>query len=117
MLNQLWHDLWILIFVILILIGLFSGQGLVIGFSVMGLLVAGISWMWNRLSLRELTYERELSQQKVFIGEEVTMNVSLTNKKPIPLGRVRAEDELPKSITFADADVVISYNPEAQSWR
>lgn len=117
MLNQLWHDLWIIVFVILILIGLFSGQGLVIGFSVMGLLVAGISWMWNRLSLQEVTYERELSQQRVFIGEEVAMTVSLTNRKPIPLGRLRAEDQIPKSVTIADADVVGSHNPDAQTLR
>lgn len=117
MLNQLWHDLWILVFVILILIGLFSGQGMVIGFSAMGLLVAGISWMWNKVSLQEVTYERELSQQRVFIGEEVTMKISLTNKKPIPLGKVRAEDEMPKSVTIAEADVVSSYSPESQTMR
>ncbi|MCI0869296.1 MAG: DUF58 domain-containing protein [Chloroflexi bacterium] len=115
MLNQLWHDLWIMVFVILIVIGVFSGQGLVIGFGAMGLLVAGISWMWNKLSLQDVTYERELSQQRVFIGEEVTMNVVLTNRKPIPLGRLRAEDEMPKSVNIANAHVVSSYNPESQT--
>ena len=117
MFNQLWHDLWILVFVILILIGLFAGQGLVIGFSAMGLLVAGISWMWNKLSLQEVTYERELSQQRVFIGEEASMTITLTNRKPIPLGKVRAEDEMPRAVTIAEADVVRSHNPDAQTLR
>lgn len=83
----------------------------------MGLLVAGISWMWNRLSLQDVTYERELSQQRVFIGEEVEITVSLSNRKPIPLGSVRADDEMPKSIEFAEADMVSSYNPQAQTMR
>jgi uncharacterized protein (DUF58 family) len=117
LLNQLWHDLWIIVFIALILIGLFSGQGLVIGFSAMGLLVAGISWMWNRLSLQEVTYERELSQQRVFIGEEIGITVSLSNRKPLPLGSVRAEDQMPKSVIFADADMAGSHIPESQTMR
>ena len=53
------------------LLGIFAAQGLVIGFGVMGLLVAGLSWLWNRVSLEEVSYERKLSQQRVFIDEEV----------------------------------------------
>ncbi len=117
MLNQLWHDLWILLFIILIIIGVFASQGLIIGFGGMGLLVAGISWMWNRLALEEVYYERQLSHQRVFIGEEVKISISLTNKKPIPLGRVSVEDEIPQSVTVPGADIVASPNPDAQTLR
>lgn len=55
MFDQFWHDIWITLFVVLIIIGIFAGQGLVIGLGMMGLLVAGISWMWSRLSLEEVT--------------------------------------------------------------
>ena len=51
MFNQAWHDLWLTLFVILILIGIFASQGLIVGFGAMGLLVAGVSWLWNRVSL------------------------------------------------------------------
>jgi uncharacterized repeat protein (TIGR01451 family) len=117
LLNQLWHDLWIAVFIILILIGIFSGYGLVIGFGVMGLMVAGIAWLWNKLSLEDVSYERRLSQQRVFIGEEVALTVTLTNKKPVPLGRVEVEDELPKAVHVADADVFPSPNPHSQTMR
>ena len=117
MLNQLWHDLWILLFIALIVIGVFAGEGMIIGFGAMGLLVAGISWMWNRLSLEEVFYERQLSQRRVFIGEEVKISLSLTNNKPVPLGKVSVEDEIPKSVTIPGADVVASPNPETQTLR
>ena len=117
MLSQMWHELWILIFVVLIIIGVFAGEGLLIGFSVMGLLVVGTARIWNKASLEHLTYEREFSQQRVFIGEKATLSITLTNRKPLPLGRVRVEDEVPASMTLEGADVVGSPNPEGKTLR
>ena len=117
MLNQLWHDLWIPVFVILIFVGIFTGQGLVIGFGVMGLLFAGIAHLWNKVSLEEVSYERELSQQRVFIGEEFSMKVTITNKKPVPLGRMQIEDDIPDAISIEDADLVTSPIPDTMTLR
>ncbi|MCH7801838.1 MAG: DUF58 domain-containing protein [Chloroflexi bacterium] len=117
MFNQFWHDMWIILFVILIIIGIFSGQGLVIGFGAMGLLVAGISWVWNRLSLEEVTYERKIAHPRVFMGEETTMSISVTNRKPVPLGRLEIEDELPDEIQVSEADISSSANPHANVLR
>ena len=89
---------WVILFAILIIIGVFAAEGLVIGFGVMGLLVTGVSWIWNKVSLEELTYERHLSQDRMSIGDEVTLSITLTNNKPVPLGRVSLEDELAKEL-------------------
>ena len=117
LLERAWHDLWIGLFVILIAIGVFAGQGLVIGLGTMGLLMAGLAGLWSRLSLDEVTYTRKLSQQRVFIGEEVTLAVTLTNRKPVPLGRVRVEDDLPDSVEISDADIGSSPSPNTRSLR
>ena len=115
MFRQFWNDLWITLFVVLIVIGIFAGQGLVVGFGVMGLLVAGISRLWNRLSLEEVSYERHLPQQRVFIGEEASMTITLTNRKPLPLGKVEIEDQVPKAIEIEGAVVAASANPDSQT--
>ena len=112
-----WYDVWIFLFVLLITIGVFAGQGLVIGLGVMGLLVAGISWLWNKLSLENVWYEREVSQSRVFIGEETTISVMVTNRKPVPLGRLKIEDEFPDLIQFADAGAVTSPRPYSNVLR
>ena len=117
MLSQMWHELWMLIFVVLTLIGIFTGEGLLIGFSVMGLLVVGTARLWNKVSLEDVTYEREFSQRRVFIGETATLSITLTNRKPLPLGRVRIEDELPACMSLDGGDVVGSPNPEGQTLR
>ena len=91
----MFSEVWILLFLLLMGIGLFSGQGIVIALGVMGFLVGGISWLWNRVSLDRVSYQRTLSSNRVFLGEEVTLSVSITNKKPVPLGWLRAEDDIP----------------------
>ena len=111
MLNALWLDIWIILFVLLMVIGVFTAQGLVIGLGVMGLLVAGISWLWNKVSLEEVWFERALSQSRVFIGEETTISFMVTNRKPVPLGRLKIEFDIPDRIQFADADAVVPGMP------
>ena len=94
---------WVILFSILLIVGVFAAEGLVIGFAIMGLLVVGISWAWNKVSLEELTYERSLERRRVFIGEEISLEITVTNRKPVPLGRVSIEDELAKEIELTVA--------------
>ena len=115
--NQFWQDMWIPVFVLLIVIGVLAGHGLVIGFGAMGLVVAGISWLWNKVSLEEVFYERHLSQQRAFIGDEISISITLTNNKPVPLGRVMVEDGVPDAIDIADAQLVPSADPNTNALR
>ncbi len=113
MLAQLWQELWIGLFIVLILIGVFSGQSIVVGFGAMGLLMTGVSWLWARVSLDHVTYERILPKRRVFIGESAPMRVVLTNRKPVPLAWVRTEDDVPDGVTVEGAKVAPSASPNA----
>ena len=117
MFNAFWHDVWIALFVLLIVIGVFGGQGLVVGLGVMGLAVAGIAWLWNKLSLENVSYERKVSESRVFIGEETTLSIIVTNRKPVPLSKLQIEDEIPDPIQFADADVDTDSRPNSNILR
>lgn len=117
MFDRFWHDIWILMFAALILIGVFAGQGIIVGMGVMGLIVAGASWLWNRLSLEEVRYERKVAQSRVFMGEKTTLSVSVVNRKPVPIGRVDIEDEFPEEIEIEDAETVESPNPKTMVLR
>ena len=104
-------------FSLLIFVGIFSGQALVIGLGVMGLLVALVSWLWNKLSLEEVHYERRIEQTRVFRGEETKLRISLTNRKPVPLGKLDLEDEYPEEIEIVGAEVTPSSNPKSMIMR
>ena len=117
MFNRFWHDISPVLFVGLILVGIFAGQGLVIGLAIMGLLVTLISWLWNRLSLEDVVFERNIEQTRVFRGEETKLTVSLLNRKPIPIGRLDLEDEFPEEIELVGGDVSTGSNPKSMILR
>ena len=117
MFDRFWHDIWVAMFVLLVIVGVFAGQGFLVGLGVMGLVMAGISWLWNRLSMKNLYYERKVEQPRVFIGEDTTLQISLANRKPIPLGRVDVEDEIPEDIEIVDGEVSPSSNPRSMVLR
>ena len=100
-----WHDFWIAFFVIIIAVGMFIGHGLVIAFGVMGTVAGVLSLVWSRLALSDVTYERALPEQKVFLGEEVSLTVSLSNKKPLPLPWLKVNDEFPDEIEVVAGDI------------
>ena len=79
---------------------------MVIAFGVMGLVSGAIAIVWSRLSLEDVTYERQLPEQHVFIGDVVRITLALTNKKPLPLPWVRVEDQFPEALEVIGGDVV-----------
>lgn len=96
--------LWALFFVAMFILGIATSQGLVIAFGIMGIAMGGISLFWDKLALEELHYEREISQRRVFVGDELSMSVVVSNRKPIPLTWMRVEDNLPESIRVVEGD-------------
>ncbi|MBM3944601.1 MAG: DUF58 domain-containing protein [SAR202 cluster bacterium] len=115
MLSQLWQELWVGLFAVLIVIGLFAGQGILIAFGVMGLVVSGVSWVWSRIALQDVSYERRLGSKRAFIGEEVAFSVALTNRKPIPLPMV--EDEIPEAVEVVGEELAVSPSSHTRSLR
>jgi uncharacterized protein (DUF58 family) len=85
--------------------GRWLGVALVVGFlaallkqPVLGLIALGIALVgvltrvWWDNSLRGLTYERRVSQERAFFGDVVEVELSATNAKPLPLSRLDIAD-------------------------
>ena len=100
MIKKFWHDFWIFIIIILVIIGVFSGQGLILGLSVMSLTVLSVAWFWNKVSLENVEYIRVIPRRRVFIGETIPFSIELHNKKPIPVPRVDIIDNIPDSLNL-----------------
>ena len=56
---------------------------------------AGIAKFWSRYSLSHVYYERLLSEQRAFPGEEVELIVRVSNRKLLPLAWLEINDGLP----------------------
>ena len=115
MVKKFWNDCWVLIIIALVIIGLFSGQGLILGLSVMSLVVVFVAWLWNKVSLENVEYIRVIPQKRVFIGETVPFSVELHNKKPIPLPRIDTVDDIPSALNLNGPDIRPSSTVDAVS--
>ena len=115
MVKNFWNDCWVLIIIALVIIGIFSGQGLILGLSVMSLVVVLIAWLWNKVSLENVEYIRVIPQKRVFIGETVPFSVELHNKKPIPLPRIDTVDDIPSALNLNGPDIRPSSTVDAVS--
>lgn len=79
------------------------------------IVVVGLSSRaWAAVALRRVHLELALSASRVFVGESVTLTVTLANDKPLPLGWLRARVELPGRLSVHGARLVPSEQPGSQ---
>ena len=83
----------------------------------MGLLVAGVSWLWGPVWPWRTWCTRGRSPKPGLMGEEVTLTVAVTNGKPVPLARLSVQDTIPLEVEVLDAETSGSSSPNAQTLR
>ncbi len=93
---------WLLIAGLLIIIGLISQQVPLLLIALLFLLTSGVSRLWKRYCLARVEYQRQLSARRVFFGEEVHLEIDISNRKPLPLPWLEIKDDLPHEVTLPD---------------
>jgi uncharacterized protein (DUF58 family) len=73
-------------------------------------MTGGIARLWGKYSLHRVEYCRRLSSNRVFFGEEVKMEVEISNRKPLPLPWLQADDEIPKEVTLLKGKTMSDYS-------
>ncbi len=66
------------------------------------LVVVGASWLWSRGALNQVTYRRQFEHRRVFPGETVEVQIIVENRKLLPVGWLRVEDEWPLACAPAE---------------
>jgi uncharacterized protein (DUF58 family) len=94
-----------------IAVGVFfqSPEAVLVGLAT--LLAVGVTRAWSRFGLRDLHYERTLSSNRTVWGEDLPIELAVSNDKPIPVPLVSVED-------FASKGVAVREQPlaPAQDW-
>ena len=63
--------------------------------SLILMLIAGVSRIWQRYCLVGLGYQRRFGQTRAFFGEDVPLTIEIANDKPLPLAWLEIEDAVP----------------------
>lgn len=77
--------------------------------SLLLFLVGGVARLWDRYCLSRVEYHRRISAKRVFFGEEVQLEVEITNNKPLPLPWIQIDDEIPEGVTLLKGKTSPSY--------
>ena len=91
---------WLIIAALLIIFNLLFREVLLVLILLLLLLAGGVSRLWNRYCLTRIEYQRHLSHSRVFFGEEVQLEVEVSNRKILPLPWLQIDDQVPQEVTF-----------------
>lgn len=105
---------WLIIGAVLLAIGVIvhSGGPFLIGTIV--LLGAGASFLSHRYALHRVEFTRTFTPRRAFFGEDVTLTLEITNRKPLPLAWLEVTDELPESLVPRRGRIIPSLKQRRQ---
>ena len=101
---------WLFFSIVLLVISVATKQVPLLLVSLLFFMAGGIARLWDRYSLHRVEYRRRLSSNRVFFGEEVKMEVEVSNRKPLPLPWLQADDEIPKEVTLIKGKTMPDYS-------
>ncbi len=80
-------------------------------FAVIVATVYVIAWQWQKFALRNLTVTRRFSETRAFVGETITVSTVFTNRKWLPVPRLRVDDFASAELVFDGVKPEISHIP------
>lgn len=93
---------WVGYGALLIAIGALMRTPLIALPGVLMIAIGLIMRLWWDNATRNLTYERTFSNSRAFYGDEVTMELTATNSKPLPLTRVDVVEQTSPLVNVRD---------------
>ena len=99
-------DAWIAIALILFLSGLIFRQGSLILIAGLLALVSVVAWAWDRLALGAIEYRREFSERRAFVGETIELDLTVANRKLLPVSWLRIDDRVPMALPLDGIEVM-----------
>ncbi len=85
---------------LLLLAGVLHQGGLLL-VAVLLVLLFGVAKIWEKYALRRVEYTRRLSASHAFFGDEVRLELSVANRKPLPLPWLSISEELDERLTLS----------------
>lgn len=102
---------WWWLVALLVLASIILRQNVLFLMALLLALIGGASLLWARYCLAGVTYQRRFGATHLFIGDETTLDIEITNAKPLPLPWLRAEDQCPENMDISSARLARSHRP------
>ncbi len=102
---------WYLVAAFLLVIGVVLRQPLLFGVAVVAGALGAIPEIWYRHSLRDVAVTRRLTRQRAEIGDELTLELRVENRKFLPLPHLTLLDDIPDETPIPGVTMGVSTRP------
>ena len=100
-------ELFMLLMVAVIVVGAATGSLLTVTLGTTAFAVTAGGLLWSKLSLEEVGYESDMSDRRVFPGDELTLTLTVENRKPLPVPWLQLTEFVPSGLQpSAESSVV-----------
>jgi uncharacterized protein (DUF58 family) len=86
---------WALLTGIMLMAGLFMRLVVIAALAALVLVAIGTAWVWHRVILTDLRYQRSFDRSHVFPGDQAEVTWTIANDKPLPISWLRWREALP----------------------
>ena len=103
---------WIIITFFLLILAAALKQPALLVVALLFFLTSGLSRLWAAYAFRRLEYHLDVSERRVFFGEQINLEISLSNGKFLPLPWIHVEVELPAEVSLLKGKTYNSSKPD-----
>lgn len=107
----MFNESWLRFAALMILLGAAVQSSSLLVLAALLLVVIPVAWAFNRVALYRVSYERKLSEQRVFVGETVNLSVRVNNRKILPLAWITIDDRFPQTLAPENKPLAPSHIP------
>jgi uncharacterized protein (DUF58 family) len=100
-LQALFDHRWVSFAIVILAIAILTDMAELLTVVAFMLVIVFIAWLWSRSSLRGLVYTRQFRYRRFFPGEEFQVEITVENRKLIPISWLQVEDEWPLKFELA----------------
>jgi len=104
--EEQFHEAWIVLAILLTIAGLLFRFEAFLVIGAMLITIVAVSWVWNRLALFGLTYQRNFSVKRAFVGEDVELELTVSNHKFLPLPWLEIKDIYPVELPLQGIEII-----------
>lgn len=109
--TKMFNESWLRFAALMILLGAAVQSNSLLVLAALLLVVIPVAWAFNRVALYRVSYERQLSEHRVFVGETVDLSVRVSNRKILPLAWVTIDDRFPETLAPENKTLAPSHTP------
>jgi uncharacterized protein (DUF58 family) len=93
---------WLALAGVMVLVGTLAGAPGVLLVAVLTVGYAALTIVWTRYGIRRIEYERRLGTNRAVAGDNVGLDVTIWNRKALPLPWVTAEEPVPARLSVRE---------------